>query len=189
MNKNIEAIIFDCFGVLYVDYTEAYFARYPGLREQLHDLNRACDRGLIGRDEYIQKVSETTGDSPETINEAFRLEHKANKPLIEYIKTELKPHYKIGMLSNIGRGWMQDFFDEHQLHELFDAAVLSSEEGLVKPEVAIYQHTAEKLGVAPEHCLMIDDRQENCDGAEAAGMQSILYTTYGQVLQDLHSRV
>lgn len=183
--SKIEAIVFDCFGVLYVDESEAYFARFPGLGTQLRELNSACDHGFISRQEYLAGVSEITGDSPEVINEAFKREHVINQPLIDYIAKELKPHYKIGLLSNIGRDWIQNFFDEHELHELFDAAVLSSTEGITKPEAEIYRRTAERLNVAPEACIMIDDRQENCHGAEVVGMQSIFYESFEQMQRDL----
>lgn len=183
----VEAIIFDCFGVLYVDAGEAYLAKFPGFLHELRDLNRACDRGFISREDYLEGVSKITGDPPEVIDAGFTREHTINRPLAEYIVCELKPHYKIGLLSNIGRDWIQNFFDEHQLHDMFDAAVLSSEEGVVKPEAEMYRRAAERLGVAPEACIMIDDRQENCDGAEAVGMQSIFYETYEQMKLDVRS--
>lgn len=185
----MKAIIFDCFGVLYVDYSKVYFAEFPDLREKLHKLDAACDYGLISRQDYLEGVSKITGDSLGIITEAFKREHTANKPLITYISKELKPHYKIGLLSNIGRGWIQDFFDEHDLHELFDAAVLSSEEGMTKPDAEIYRRAAERLGVTPGTCIMIDDRPENCRGAEAAGMQSVLYETYAQMKAELEHRL
>lgn len=183
--SKINAIIFDCFGVLYVDYSEAYFAKFPELLAELRNLNSACDHGFISRQEYLEGVSKVTGDTPEAINEAFKREHIINQPLVDYIAKELKPRYKIGLLSNIGRGWIQNFFDEHQLHELFDAVVLSSNEGVTKPDAEIYRRTAERLGVQPEACIMIDDRIENCHGAEAVGMHSILYETYEQMRLDM----
>jgi putative hydrolase of the HAD superfamily len=187
--SKLEAIIFDCFGVLYVDYTEAYFARFPGLVSRLHQLNNACDHGLLKRQEFFESLSRITGDSSEVINEAFQHEHILNRAAIDYIQKELKPKYKIALLSNIGQGWIQDFFDEHQLHELFDAVVLSGVEGITKPDPEIYRRAAEQLGVVPEACIMVDDRAENCQGAEAAGMQSILYETYEQLRRDLQARL
>lgn len=183
--SNIKAIIFDCFGVLYVDYSEAYFAHFPESLEQLRDLNKACDRGYLSLEEYLASVSKLTGDSPETIYAAFAREHVLNQRAIEYIQKDLKPSYKIGLLTNIGRGWMQQFFSEHQLHELFDAAIISSEEHIVKPEPEIYRLTAERLGVQPDECVMIDDREVNCCGAEAAGMASVVYDSFEQTKRDL----
>lgn len=33
--------------------------------------------------------------------------------------------------------------------------------------------TAAQLGVKPEECVFLDDAQENCQGAENAGMKAI----------------
>ena len=39
-----------------------------------------------------------------------------------------------------------------------------------KPQPEIYRLAAERLEVAPEECLFVDDLRENCEGAEAVGM-------------------
>ena len=171
----IRAIIFDCFGVLYVNTTHLYFSQFPDLYDELHDLNKQADHGFIDREAYITAVTKLTGVSREETLHAFSHEYAVNQPLIDYIKASLKPSYKIALLSNIGRGWMQDFFDEHQLHELFDVVVLSSDEGMTKPNPLIFERTAQRLGLSPDECLTVDDRQDNCNGARGAGMKALLY--------------
>ena len=42
-----------------------------------------------------------------------------------------------------------------------------------KPQPEIYRLAAERLGVAPEECVFVDDLRENCEGAEAVGMTAI----------------
>lgn len=172
----IRGIIFDCFGVLYTDASKAYFSRFPDLQEKLYDVNKLSDHGFIDRSEYIAQVAKITGVGKEETETAFMHEFVVNKPLIEYIRTKLKPYYKVGLLSNIGRDWMQDFFDEHQLHDLFDVAVLSHEEGIAKPNPLIFERTATRLGLLPEDCVMIDDREENCQGAASIDMKMHHYT-------------
>ncbi len=171
----IRAIIFDCFGVLYIKSGEAYYAQFPTQYDTLHDLNQRADYGDVGRQEYIDETSHITGITRAKTEQAFAHEHTLNRPLVEAIEHTLKPSYKIGLLSNMGGEWLQDFFDEHQLRNLFDVVVISSEEGITKPDPLIYLRTAKKLGVSPAECLMIDDAQVNCDGARTAGMQSLLY--------------
>lgn len=181
----IRGIIFDCFGVLYTDASEAYFSRFPDLQDDLYDLNKMSDHGFIDRKEYIARVAEITGISEQATGVAFMHEFVANTPLIEYIRRELKPRYKIGLLSNIGRDWMQDFFDEHQLHDLFNVVILSHEEGIAKPNPLIFERMATRLGLLPEECLMIDDREENCQGAASIGMKMHCYTNYDTLMTAL----
>ncbi len=58
--------------------------------------------------------------------------------------------------------------------EWFDEVIDSSEVGLRKPEPAIYLLTAERLGVAAECCVFLDDHPGNVVGAEAVGMTGVL---------------
>ncbi|PLS81529.1 haloacid dehalogenase, partial [Candidatus Saccharibacteria bacterium] len=84
--------------------------------------------------------------------------------LLSFIKAELKPTFKVALLSNVGRGWLDDFFTKEDLHDLFDAVVLSSEIGIIKPDERAYVIAADRLGLPPDECIMIDDRLDNCHG-------------------------
>lgn len=57
--------------------------------------------------------------------------------------------------------------------ELFDDVVDSSAVGLRKPDPAIYRLACERLGVAPEAALFIDDHHGNVVGARAIGMGAV----------------
>ena len=181
----VKAVIFDCFGVMYIDAGEAYVARFPKRARELSDLGIACNRGFIDQNEYVRSVSRLTGDTTDKVHESLLQEHALNEPLAEYIRKELKPRYKIGMLSNIGRGWIDEIFDQSLLREAFDAVVLSGEVGIAKPDADIYRLAARQLGVLPHECVMVDDRESNCIGAEAVGMRTVLYGSHEQAIKDL----
>jgi epoxide hydrolase-like predicted phosphatase len=76
------------------------------------------------------------------------------------------------MLSN---SWGDDRYDREQLASLFDALVISGEVGLRKPDPAIYSLAAERLGVAPEKCVFVDDLPGNLKPAAALGMATVLH--------------
>jgi putative hydrolase of the HAD superfamily len=59
----------------------------------------------------------------------------------------------------------------------FAAMVFSCDAGIVKPDPAIYLRCAEILGVAPSQALMVDDRPDNVEGAQRAGMRAVRFTT------------
>lgn len=181
----IRGIIFDCFGVLHIDVTSSYFSHFPALTEELHDLNVRSDHGFLDRESYLNEAARITGKSVEEVTHGIASENTLNKPLVNYIKEIPRSRYKIGMLSNVGRGWINDFFSEHDLHELFDVAVLSSEEGIIKPNPLIFERAAERLGFAPDECVMIDDRAENCEGARLAGMEAIEFKNNEQLIDSL----
>ncbi len=181
-----KAIIFDCYGVLYVDSHRSLKQEYPELAQDIADLSQQSDYGWIDREEYLEGLSRLTGEPTATITEFILTEHHLNKPLVSII-AELKSQYKIGMVSNVGRGWLDDFFAQHNLRHLFDTIILSGEEGMTKPSPEIFALAAERLEVDPSGCIMIDDIQENCNGADAAGMRSIHYRSITQLTNDLQS--
>ena len=75
---------------------------------------------------------------------------------------------------------------KYDIFSLLDCWVISSEEHLIKPDVAIYHRLCEKFNLLPEECLFTDDKQVNIDGAVRAGMQAVLFTdasTYAEYLK------
>ena len=64
-------------------------------------------------------------------------------------------------------------YPREQWGELFDAAVISGEVGLRKPDADIYLLVAERLGVEPAACVFVDDLAANVRGAVAVGMVGV----------------
>ena len=92
--------------------------------------------------------------------------------------------YRLYGLSN----WSNTIYpvmDKFDILRLMDDRVISSEEKLVKPDVAIYNRLCEKFGLRADECLFTDDRQANIDAALSAGMQAVLFTTTEQFEADL----
>lgn len=172
----IKGIIFDCFGVLYGGSLETFVKMAPHENAKaIHDVNMAKDYGYVEYKDYIVQLSELTGISPEEVERIITERHLPNRELIDYA-VSLKKTHKVALLSNIGNRLMDELFDG-KARELFDVVELSYQEGLAKPNPAIFQLTADRLGLAPEECVMIDDMPDNCEGAEIVGMKSIQYTS------------
>jgi putative hydrolase of the HAD superfamily len=71
--------------------------------------------------------------------------------------------------------------------EMFDDVVISGEVGMRKPELAIYHHAAERLGVRAAECVFVDDLPINIRGAVMAGMTGVLHRDYDQTRQELEA--
>ena len=102
-----------------------------------------------------------------------------NEELFAYIKTELKPHYKIGLLSNARSNVLKELFTKEQA-SVFDASVMSFESRLIKPDQAMYRLMAERLSVAVDECIYIDDVERYCIAAQQIGMKEVFYTSTEQ---------
>lgn len=108
-----------------------------------------------------------------------------NGVLVDFIRTQLRPHYKMAILSNIDQAWMEAFLEKYGLKELFDVVVVSGDEEVAKPHPDIYRLVANRLGAPTFECLFIDDLEENCRGAEAAGMRALRYDTARQCIEQI----
>ena len=94
-------------------------------------------------------------------------------PAMPALVTELRDlGVRVGLLSN---SWGNSY-PRAELAALFDDIVISGEVGLRKPNPGIYQLSLERLGVAAERTVFIDDADPNIDGALALGLGGVLHT-------------
>lgn len=185
----MKAVVFDCFGVLYADPSQLFFEReimnYQQLRPELLALNAQIDYGLISRQQWVEQVAELASLPVEKVAKSIDATHIKNHELIEYIDELRGRGYLVAMCSNIGPGGMDRFFSLEERSQLFDVVVLSGEEMVTKPSPVIFELVAQRLGVGTGECIMIDDNQDNCAGADAAGMRAVYYQTNQQALTEV----
>ena len=87
----------------------------------------------------------------------------------------LRPFYRLALLSN-ATVLLPDLVQREPLfQDLFDIVIVSALEGLRKPDPAIYELTCQRLTLAPEACLFIDDKARNTDAAQQLGMHTITH--------------
>jgi epoxide hydrolase-like predicted phosphatase len=89
---------------------------------------------------------------------------------------------RTGLISN---SWGTRRYDREQLAKLFDGIVISGEEGMRKPTEAMYALGAERIAVAPEQCVYVDDLPFNLSPAEALGMATIHHTDPQRTIDEL----
>jgi putative hydrolase of the HAD superfamily len=182
----IKAIIFDCFGVLVIPGRDLLRQDYPEKTVEIADLVMRADYGYISKSEYDQQAIEITGLSADEFQARYWNVKSRNVSAFEWMaRLRAEKQYKIGLLSNIGVWRINDFISPSEREQLFDAVVLSGEVGIAKPSVEIFELMAERIGVTPPECVMIDDLVDNIEGAEMAGMKTILFQTTTQAQTDL----
>lgn len=173
----VKAVVFDCFGVLYGGSLFALLSMCPPeKRDELVSLNRQNDYGFLSFEEYAKSMAELLGRTEGELYEIFKQQRVRNQPLFDFISEIKSPSVKIGLLTNAGKDMPSVLFNDDELHGgVFDAYIVSSQNGIVKPNPEIFTMMASKLGVPPEDCLMVDDAFENCHGAEAAYMKTLWF--------------
>ncbi len=185
----IKAIIFDCFGVLTTDKWREFVATLPeDQRQSASDLNRSYGGAHIDKTEFLNSIQKLTGRQPQDIDEVLDNETSKNTELLNFIKT-LKPQYKIGLLSNVASNWIRESFLTIDEQKLFDDFVFSYEVRMTKPDPRIFALAAERLGVLPEECVLVDDVDYYCGVARDQGMKTICYKDFQQAKNALHSQL
>lgn len=186
----IRAIVFDCFGVLVGQGFDATYARAGGdpARDKLFikDLLGAASLGVVSSEQMVGQICTQLNITPTVWAAAVHAMEQPDTELIEYIQQTLKPRYKVAILSNANVGVLQRKFSSAQL-DVFDAIVVSAEEGMVKPNPDIYHLTADRLGVEPADCIFTDDSAGHCQAATAVGMTAIHYSHFQQFKTDLET--
>lgn len=89
---------------------------------------------------------------------------------------------KTGLLSN---SWGPRSYPTERLPELFDVLIISGDEDVRKPDPRIYALAAERMGMAPEELVFVDDLPGNLAPARAIGMHTIAHRSAEATLPEL----
>jgi putative hydrolase of the HAD superfamily len=179
----VKAVIFDCFGVIRIDPTIMAYRQFGGNAKKdsafIEDVLYASSTGKVSS---VELFSQHLGIDKNVWLTALQTASSFDDDLLAYIKA-LRPKYRVGLLTNVGKGGLNRWFDAAMLETYFDVSVASGDIGYAKPEARAYEITADRLGVRTDECIMVDDRELNCVGAQAVGMQAIEYRSLEQFLR------
>ena len=95
-----------------------------------------------------------------------------DEAMLEGVRAARAAGIRTAMLSN---SWGEDRYDRAQLATLFDAWVISGEVGIRKPDPAVYELAAERLGLPAAECVFVDDLPGNLKPARALGMATVVH--------------
>jgi 2-haloacid dehalogenase len=93
--------------------------------------------------------------------------------LVDRLRSARTPLY---LLTNMPADVFAARRERYAVLQRFDGAVVSGEEGLLKPSAEIFARLAERYGLEPAETLFIDDAEVNVAGARAAGFAAHRFT-------------
>src|SRR5699024_9242351 len=85
---------------------------------------------------------------------------------------------RVAILTNEPEGPGADMVREDARWYGVDEVVVSGQIGAEKPEADSYLAAAERLGLEPRECVMVDDAIENIHGAVQVGMIGVFYQVF-----------
>ena len=187
---SLNACIYDLDGVI-TDTAKYHYQSWKWVADQLeYNLTEKQNQKLkgIGRKESLDKILKWSGAR---ISEAEKsnllqkknqmyleqIDHMTPEEIFEGFKTFNALIKKEGIKVAIGSSSRNAIriIDKLDLVLDFHAIVDGGMTENSKPEPDIFLLAAEKLGVPPEECLVIEDSQAGLTAAKKAGMKSVLF--------------
>ena len=89
---------------------------------------------------------------------------------------------RTGLISN---SWGSGRYELDRFPELFDGWVISGEEGIRKPDPAIYALGAERIGLPPGEIVFVDDLRGNLKPAREMGMATVHHVRAEETIRQL----
>ena len=188
----IRAVIFDMFETLVTLFEgRTYFsenmaedigADLTGFRKAWHRSERDRSIGRMTMEEGIADTLRQLGMYDEgTVKRLFEKRLAAlgdtfsaiPEESVELLKGLKERGVKVGLITNTFSD-ERDLIRASGLFGYFDAAMISYEQGILKPDPAIYLKMMDELGVKPEECLYVGDGgSKELYGARDLGMNAV----------------
>jgi HAD superfamily hydrolase (TIGR01509 family) len=192
---DIRAVIFDMDGVL-IDAKEWHYealnralalfgytisryehlVSYDGLptRKKLEmlSLERGLPRGLHG---FLNDLKQQY---------TMEIIHTRCKPVFqhEYALSRLKAQgFQLAVASNSIRSTVEVMMERASLRPYLDVLMSNQDVTRAKPDPEIYRVTAERLGLRPDQCMVVEDNENGIAAARAAGTHVMVVGGVGEV--------
>jgi len=183
----IQAIVFDFFGVICSEIAPFVLPKYMSQEQAVaykativHD----ADTGTITQDEMFRRLSAIARVPPEKLHEEFWSYVRIDPEMVALIE-DLRRRYRVALLTNALTPFFRQIAAKYDLERLFEVILVSSEEGLAKPDPAFYRLMVVTLRLEPQACVFIDDNPENLEAAGSVGMQTLLFEGADKLKRDL----
>ncbi|MFZ2193716.1 MAG: HAD family phosphatase [Candidatus Moraniibacteriota bacterium] len=185
------------------DLAEVYLKGFYGIEDYLKDvLNlevseiknklqgpefRPLMEGKITEDEFWERNIQRNnwnvevGEFKNAIRNNFE-EIEGTRDIIEKLKAD---GYKLGLLSDHSREWIDHCNKKFDYHKLFHSTQYSFEVECCKTDKKTFEILLGKLGERAEDCLFIDDNENNINTAKSIGLSTIQFKNPDQLKKEL----
>jgi HAD superfamily hydrolase (TIGR01509 family) len=139
--------------------------------------------GGRGEEEIQRRLGEILGIDRAALPEVLEVlaAHQVLNDDLTALLAEARPTLRTAILTNSGPTRRAELTRRFAADTLVDLIVVSAEEGMAKPDPAIFALTCQRLGVEPGECLFVDDAPANVAGAVRAGLRAEVYTSVARL--------
>ena len=193
----IKAVIFDFGRVISSQKPDSLFRTYehdlglaPETINQIMFESQAWRDALIGRcsaREFWYRIGPAIGlqslDKIDYFRKRYHAAESIDRGVLSLIR-QLHGRYKLAILSNSPPGLAQ-WLSAWGILDLFNVVYCSGDEGMIKPDPAVYHATLNRLGTLPHEAVFIDDTIGHVKAAQSLGIHGIEFTNAEQLALEL----
>jgi epoxide hydrolase-like predicted phosphatase len=206
VSDRIEAVVSDFGGVLTTPLMN-FFARFQddaGIpldalgkamariadEEGFHPLYE-LEKGKLSEPRFVALLEQATSAELgrqvhlHGLADAYWSDLDTNDAMVAYLRSVRERGYRLALLTNNVREWEPRWRAMVPVDELFELVVDSAFVGTRKPDPGIYELTLDRLGLAAEQCVFIDDIEVNCEAAQRLGMHAVWFRDTEQAIADV----
>ena len=125
-------------------------------------------------DAYWIDVAKKQNIDPKKLSELYNNSITVDNQMLELAKS-LKEKYKLVILSNDTKDWMDAKIKRFNLLDIFDQVYCSGNIGIAKPNKEIIDYVLNDLKIKPDELLFIDNQENNIESAKLLGIKTILF--------------
>lgn len=148
---------------------EQVFSIDAGAKGMLVDL----ERGAVGQAEFVAHLAPALGVNPDGLLERMAADLRLEPEVTNKIERLRRRGVQVAVLSNSWGSHPFDPYEPFNLHERFDAVVISDRVGLRKPDPEIFLLAAERLALPASACVFVDDVARYLPPAQRLGMGTV----------------
>ncbi len=148
---------------------------------EVRDLLVRLETGDLPEPEFEQAFARRLGLPADDLIARLFAGVKPDPAMIGAVRRAREQGITTGLLSN-SWGLATDY---DALGDIFDARVISAQEGMRKPDARIYPIAAERMGLPPQEIVFVDDLGFNLKPARQLGMATVRHEDAAATIAEL----
>ncbi len=179
------AVLFDFDGILVDTEWAIYEAWLETFRREGQNLPLSLYTRCIGSDfdtwspkSYLEELTgeafdwEEKDEARQVVIRAALVEQGPIEGVVDLLEEIRKRGIRLAVVSSSSHSWVDGWLEKLELDGFFEEVICRGDAPKIKPAPDLYLAAAEKLGVEPGKCLVIEDSLNGLLSASAAGMRT-----------------
>jgi beta-phosphoglucomutase len=147
------------------------------VRQTIHGINEEIIERLFGNRFTPDERRQIAREKEAEYREIFLPDLRLIAGLDAFLREATRLNIPMGIGSAAPPENVQFVLENLGLHPLFRAVIDAAQVTRGKPDPEVFLTVAERLGLAPEHCLVFEDSPTGAEAARRAGMPAVIVTT------------